>query len=237
VLLFVGCAARDPKHFSRSPRGVEGLSLLGARVIYIAETHNELAHHKLQAHIIHSLHRRGHPIAVGMEMIDVTQQRALDQYLEKKISWKAFARSTNFESGWGKTSPAYKRILQWCRRKEVPVIGLNAPSSTTRKLAQGTKLSSAEAALVPNFPAPPGGFDKFSAAMAHHPDSGSLHRYYQAQRAWDTTMAAEILSWLRNHDGTLVVLLGQVHADPQTGVPWYVARNSDVKQVIVYPEE
>ena len=46
-----------------------------------------------------------------MEMIDITQQSALDEYLEKKISWTTFAQSTDFESGWGKTSPAYKRIL------------------------------------------------------------------------------------------------------------------------------
>ena len=206
-------------------------------MIYVAETHNEPAHHKLQEQIIHSLHQRGHPIAVGMEMIDVTQQSVLDQYLEKKTGWRAFARSTSFESGWGRTSPAYQRILEWCRRKEVSVIGLNAPSSITRKLARGTKLTSAEAALIPNFPGPPGGFRKFRAEMAHHPGSGSPGRYYRAQRAWDATMAAGILSWLRNNDGTLVVLLGQVHADPQTGVPWYVARNSGVAQVIIYPKE
>jgi uncharacterized iron-regulated protein len=70
--------------------------------------------------------------------------------------------------------------------------------------------------------------------MAHHPVSWSLRRYYQAQRARDATMAARILSWLRNHHGTLVVLLGQVHADPQTGVPWYVAKNSGVAQVVIY---
>ena len=172
-----------------------------------------------------------------MEMIDVTQQRALDQYLEKKISWTTFARSTAFESGWGKTSPAYKRILEWCRRNQVPVLGLNAPQSVTRKIARNQKLTSAESALIPKFPEPPGGFQKFQAAMASHPGSGSLRRYYQAQRAWDATMARTILSWLRNHQGTLVVLLGQMHADAQTGVPWYVARNSDVTQLIIYPKQ
>jgi hypothetical protein len=31
------------------------------------------------------------------------------------------------------------------------------------------------------------------------------------------------------------VLLGRFHADPRTGVPWYVARKSRVTQVIFYP--
>ena len=236
-LVLAGCAAHDQTPSTRPPGLLGESSLLRARVIYVAERHNEFAHHQLQQKIIRSLHQRDHSVTVGMEMIDVTQQRALDQYLEKTISWTTFARSTAFESGWGKTSPAYKRILEWCRRNQVSVLGLNAPQSITRKIARNQTLTSAESALIPQFPEPPGGFQKFQAAMASHPGSGSVRRYYQAQRAWDATMATSILSWLRNHQGTLVVLLGQMHADARTGVPWYVARNSDVTQVIIYPKE
>ena len=237
LLLLVGCAEQDPARFGRSPRHIEGFSLPPARIIYIAERHNAPSHHQAQEEIIRSLHQRGRPLAVGMEMIDVTQQRALDQYLEKKTSWTAFAQSTDFESGWGKTSAAYKRILKWCRRNAIPVLALNAPRSITRKIASNQKLTLNEAALIPKFPEPPGGFEKFQAIMAGHPGSGSVRRYYEAQRAWDTSMAANILSWLRHHHGTLVVLLGQVHADPQTGVPWYVAKNSRVRQIVIYPKE
>jgi aminopeptidase N len=236
ALALAGCAAHTTTKPNPSPLLVEQSSPR-TRVIYLAERHNEPAHHKLQERIIRSFHQRRNSVTVGMEMIDVTQQRALDQYLEKKISWTMFARNTGFESGWGKTSAAYKRILEWCRRNEVPVLGLNAPRSITQKIASNQKLTPAEATLVPKFPAPPRGFQKFRAAMAGHPGSGSVRRYYEAQRAWDATMAATILSWLHNHRGTLVVLLGQIHADPQTGVPWYVARNSDVTQVIIYPKE
>ena len=236
-LVLTGCAAHDPTPSARRPGLLGESSLLRARVIYVAERHNEFSHHRLQQKIIRSRHQRDHSVTVGMEMIDVTQQRALDQYLAKKISWTTFARSTTFESGWGKTSPVYKRILEWCRRNQVPVLGLNAPQSVTRKIARNQTLTSAESALIPKFPEPPGGFQKFQAAMASHPGSGSVRRYYQAQRAWDATMATTILSWLRHHQGTLVVLLGQMHADAQTGVPWYVARNSDVTQLIIYPKE
>jgi uncharacterized iron-regulated protein len=236
-LVLAGCAAQDSTPSTQPPGLLGESSRLRARVIYVAERHNESSHHKLQEKIIRSLHQRDHSVTVGMEMIDVTQQRALDQYLGKKVSWTTFARSTSFASGWGKTSPAYKRILEWCRKNQVPVLGLNAPPSVTRKIARNQKLTSAESALIPKFPEPAGGFEKFQAAMASHPGSGSVRRYYQAQRAWDTTMATTILSWLRNHQGALVVLLGQMHADAQTGVPWYVGRNSDVRQLIIYPKE
>jgi uncharacterized iron-regulated protein len=71
--------------------------------------------------------------------------------------------------------------------------------------------------------------------MAGHPGGGSLRRYYEAQRAWDTTMAGRILGWLSDHPGTLVVLLGRYHADPSTGVPWYVGRRAKITQVVLLP--
>jgi uncharacterized iron-regulated protein len=237
ALALAGCASFSSFDSGNSNPPTRESSLSEARVIYVAEIHNDPAHHRLEESIIRSLHRTGHSVTVGLEMVEVTQQSALDQYLEKKTSWTTFARSTEFESGWGKTSPAYKRILEWCRRNQVPVVGLNAPHSVTRKIARNQKLTSAEFQLIPKFPEPPGGFQKFEAAMAGHPGSGSVRRYYRAQRAWDATMAGTILSWLRNNQGTLVVLLGQMHADAQTGVPWYVARNSEVAQLIVYPKE
>jgi uncharacterized iron-regulated protein len=235
ALALTSCAA--PSASERSPKLPAGSGIQQARIIYIAEKHDEPTHHQLQSNVIRSLYQRGKPVTVGMEMIDFTQQAALDQYLQKKISWSEFSRRTGFERDWGKTSPAYKRILAWCRRNKVPVIGLNAPQSLTRKLARNQKLTSAEAALIPNFPEPSGGFKKFKAAMAGHPGSSALRRYYEAQRAWDTTMAQRILAWLPDHQGTMVVLLGRFHADPQTGVPWYVARSSNVDQVILYPAE
>ena len=226
-----------PSTRSRSPSAES--SSLRARVIYVAERHNESIASPTpgENHSLRSINADSR-VTVGMEMIDVTQQRALDQYLEKKISWTTFARSTGFESGWGKTSPAYKRILEWCRRNEVPVLGLNAPQSVTRKIARNQKLTSAESALIPKFPEPPGGFKKFQAAMAGHPGSGSVRRYYEAQRAWDATMAGTILSWLRNHQGTLVVLLGTNSRRPANGRSVVCREELQMSaQLVIYPKE
>ena len=200
--------------FARSSQVSVSYGLEGADIIYIAEKHDEAFHHRFQEKIIRSLHRQGKPVTEGMEMIDLTQQAALDDYLDKRISWNEFVRRTAFDLGWGRTSPAYARILSWCRRNEVPVIALNAPQTVTRKLARNEPLTAEEKRLVPTYPEPPGGFKQFQTAMAGHANAGSLGRYYEAQRAWDQTMAGRILAWLPNHSGTLVVLLGRFHADP-----------------------
>jgi uncharacterized iron-regulated protein len=237
MLTFVGCAACSSVGLDRLPVLVPESRLAQARVIYIAEAHDNPSHHQLQERVIRALHRRGKLVTVGMEMIDVSQQTALDEFLERKISWSEFSHRTGFDRGWGQTSPAYKRILVWCRRNRLPVLALNAPQAVTRKIARNAKLSATEVQFVPDFPEPPGGFEKFTAAMAGHPGSGPLRRYYEAQRAWETTMAARILAWLPEHQGTMVVLLGRIHADPQTGVPWYVARKAKITQVILSPPE
>ncbi len=234
ALALGGCAAHAPATVDRSSVTARESGRPRARVIYIPEKHGDPSDHQLQE-IIRSLHRRRESVTVGMEMIDVTQQADLDQYLKGAISWSQFSRRTGFDRGWAKTSPAYKRILTWCRRNDIPVIGLNSPPPVTRKIARNQKLTPAEALLIPSFPEPPGGFEKFKAAMAGHPGTGSLRRYYEAQRAWDTTMAGRILAWLSANPGTLVVLLGRFHADPQTGVPWYVARGANTTQVIISP--
>ena len=236
LLALAGCVTRPgAAAFARSSQFSVSYGLEGAHIIYIAEKHDEAFHHRFQEKIIRSLHRQGKPVTVGMEMIDLTQQAALDDYLDKRISWNEFVRRTAFDRGWGRTSPAYARVLSWCRRNEVPVIALNAPQTVTRKLARNEPLTAEEKRLVPTYPEPPGGFKQFQTAMAGHTDAGSLGGYYEAQRAWDQAMAGRILAWLPNHSGTLVVLLGRFHADPWTGVPWYVARKSHVAQVILFP--
>jgi uncharacterized iron-regulated protein len=79
--------------------------LEGARIVYIGEKHDEVSHHQFEEKILRMLHKREKTVTLGMEMLDVTQQAALDDYLGKKISWSEFASRTAFDREWGKTSP------------------------------------------------------------------------------------------------------------------------------------
>ena len=209
-----------------------------ARIVYIGEKHDQPSHHHFQEQIIRMLRQQGKSLAVAMEMLDVTQQPALEDYLQGQLSWISFARRTGFDCGWGKTSPGYKRILSWCRRNMIPVLALNAPEIVARKLARNQPLTAEEKQLIPIYPAPPAGFEQFQKAIgSYHPIGHSARRYYQAQRARDQTMAGRILMWLSQQHGTLVVMLGRFHADPYTGVPWYVGRKANVRQLILFPTD
>ncbi len=237
LLASAGCVTKPPSASMASSSFDLG-KLDKARIVYIGEKHDQASHHRFQEHIIRMLRQQGKSLTLGMEMLDVTQQPALDDYLRGRLSWTNFARRTAFDRGWGRTSPAYKRILSWCRRNRIPVLALNAPEIVARKLARNQPLTAEEKRFIPTYPEPPAGFKQFQKAIgSHHQIGHSGRRYYEAQRARDQTMAARILTWLSRQPGTLVVMLGRFHADPDTGVPWYVARNEDVRQLILFPTD
>jgi uncharacterized iron-regulated protein len=112
LLALPGCLTHSGStSFARPPQVSAPYRLEGARIIYIAEKHDEASHHQFQEEIIRTLHRQGKPVTVGMEMVDLTQQAALDDYLGKRISWNEFVLRTAFDRGWGRTSPGYARIM------------------------------------------------------------------------------------------------------------------------------
>jgi aminopeptidase N len=235
LLVSTGCVTTPPSA-SMTSSSFDLAKLDKARIVYIGEKHDQPSHHQFQERIIRMLRQQGKSLTVGMEMLDVTQQPPLEEYLQGRLSWISFARRTAFDRGWGRTSPAYKRILSWCRQNMIPVLALNAPEIVARKLARNQPLTAQEKQLIPTYPEPPAGFEQFQKAIgSHHPIGHSARRYYEAQRAWDQTMAGRILTWLSHQTGTLVVMLGRFHADPYTGVPWYVARKANVHQLILFP--
>ena len=174
MLALAGCVTQPGSASFGAEAALSGSE--GARIVYIGEKHDEAFHHQFQEKIIRSLHRQGKPVTVGMEMVDVTQQAALNDYVENRIPWSEFTLRTGFDRGWGKTSSAYRRILFWCQRNEVPVIALNAPQTVTRKLARGESLTGEERQFLPTCAEPPGGFEQFRGAMADHGNVGSLRR-------------------------------------------------------------
>jgi hypothetical protein len=99
----------------RRHAGCAGGPTRRARIIFIAEKHDEASHHRLQNQIIRCF-TGGNNLTVGMEMIDVTQQAALDDYAGRKSVGGVCGRT--FDRGWeGPHRPT--SIISWCRRNGV----------------------------------------------------------------------------------------------------------------------
>src|ERR1700674_5695716 len=62
----------------------------GSKVILIGERHDEKHHHELQLDVIKALHKKGIPIAIGLEMFPTESQVQLDFWNEDKMNEPSF---------------------------------------------------------------------------------------------------------------------------------------------------
>jgi uncharacterized iron-regulated protein len=211
-----------------------------ADVIYVGETHDDPAHHEYELKLIRGLLGRKVKFAVGWEMFDETQQSSIDAWASHKISLEELLVKTDFQKRWGIYSPVYEQILRITEKANVRNLALNAPPELVRKIAQAEPLTAEEIALLPSgFVADSGAYKNFVALIGEHPGVAEtdLRRYFDAQNAWDQTMANRILEFKRrNPKVKLVVLTGRDHVFGGYGIPFYLRQKAHLKQLVLFPK-
>lgn len=186
------------------------------RLIYIGETHDNPASHRLQLQTIQALHEKSdRPLAVGMEMFAPHQQPVLNAWISGSLSEKEFIQQSNWYETWRIDYDYYRDILNYVREFHIPIIALNV--SKQDKMAA----MSGNTALPTNID--PYYHETMLAYFAGHshgnanPDS-----FIQIQSLWDDTMAQSIVSYLQqpaqlNHQ--MIVLAGDNHIRHGYGIP------------------
>jgi uncharacterized iron-regulated protein len=178
--------------------------------------------------------------AIGWEMFDETQQSSIDAWASHQISLEELMAKTGFQKRWGVYSPVYEQILRTTNKANVRNIALNAPDELARRIARGEPLTSEELAMLPSgFATDEGGYRNFVAMMGEHPgvEERDRRRYFEAQNAWDETMASRILEFKRrNPKLKLVVFTGRDHVSGGYGIPFYVSQKADLKQLVLFPK-
>jgi uncharacterized iron-regulated protein len=206
-----------------------------ANVIYLGETHDQLADHQAQLGIIQALHRGKPRMAIALEMVQKPYQFALDRYLSGTLSEPELLAQTEYQKRWGFDWRFYAPIFRFAKAKSLPLLALNTPSEITRKVAR----SGLESLIIEDFKwiPPRSEIDLSSASYrkrmletyeSFHQGKGNsdgFERFFQAQVLWDETMAEAIAqSWLKHPDRQIVVLVGQGHLLYGEGIPSRVAR-------------
>jgi len=161
-----------------------------ARVVVIGERHDDPSHHELQLKILRTLHERGVPLALGMEMLRADSQEQVDRWLRWGMPTEQF--EAVFRENWGLPWHLYRDILFYARKQRIPVIGLNVPREiVSRVAAEGDK-----------------------AYETHQSSTGRpFERFCEAQMAWDAAMASHAVAYLRaNRDRRMILLAGSAHA-------------------------
>ena len=214
-----------------------------SRIIYVAETHDNPASHRLQLDLLRALAQR-YPgrTAVAMEMFTPAQQEVLDSWVAREINEKNFLKS--WYSSWSMDFAYYRDILDYCREAGIPVLGINAEKSLVKAVARQdfAELTAEEQALLPatldlNDPYHQA---LTTAIFGGHMQGKQLAGFQRVQTLWDEAMAGNIVRFLASPQGDnfhLLVLAGGNHVRNGFGIPRRVFRQLPLSYTLIGSEE
>ena len=215
------------------------------RIVYIGETHDNPASHRLQLEVLTALNASSPgKIALGMEMFTPAQQPALDRWSTGELDEKNFLREVEWYSVWKGDFDLYRELLIFARDNRIPVVGLNADKQTKMSILNKPleELTAEERATIPELDLS----DPYHTAMVkaiygdHVKSEGRLAGFQRVQALWDETMAASIVQYLQSPKGMdkqMVVLAGGNHVRHGFGIPRRVFRQLPVSYTLVGSKE
>jgi uncharacterized iron-regulated protein len=216
-----------------------------ARIVYVGETHDNPASHRLEVRALEALAER-HPgrQAIGMEMFSLAQQPALDRWVAGLLDEKAFLRESRWFENWNMDFDYYRELLNVARERRIPVVALNAEKSLVAALRGKTldQLSAAERARLPQLDLT----DPYQSATAsavfgdRHHEGMAPDNFILIQTVWDETIAestARYLSSPAGKDKHLLVVAGGSHVQSGFGIPRRVFRRLPASYVLIGGKE
>lgn len=214
-----------------------------SRIVYVAETHDNPASHRLQFDLLQALAQR-YPqrTAVAMEMFTPGQQEILDAWVAGEMDEKAFLK--HWYNGWKMDFAYYRDILNYCRDEKIPVLGINAEKSLVQAVGRKdfAALTAEEQALLP---ATLDLDDPYHRALTEtifgaHAQGAMLAGFQRVQTLWDEAMAENVVRFLASPQGEdfhLLVLAGGNHVRNGFGIPRRVFRSLPHSYTLVGNEE
>lgn len=194
-------------------------------VIFVGESHDQLAHHEFQAAVIEALVADGRDVVIGFEMFS----RFNDGLNGWTLGWwdePEFILKSDWKTQWGFDFALYRPIFNAAKRHRLPMVGLNVPRDWVRRVGrQGTAgLTAEEKAQVPAIETTYEPHRQvFTALMGGHPMTGAQgENIYSAQVLWDVAMADSAAKTLKsmppNRRTILVVIAGVGHVMYGAGI-------------------
>ena len=209
------------------------------RIVLVGEHHGDKRHHMAQLAVIRALKEAGLRVAVGLEMFRNESQPALDQWISGEIDAKRFEEI--YYDNWNFPWQAYRKIFEYARNHQIPMIGLNVPREITRQVSrngfkslspeQKGKIAEVSCIVDQQY------MNYIRKAFGGH-SHGQLNFIYfcEAQLVWDNVMALNTLNYLEKYpDAVVVVLTGTGHAR-KGAIPRQIRNLSQVPHGVILPE-
>jgi len=215
------------------------------RVIFVGETHDNPAAHRLQLDLLKALQKK-YPgrVALAMEMFTPAQQPALDKWAAGGSSEKEFLRESDWYSSWRMNYALYQPLLEFARQERIRVLGINAEKALVKVVGRTSpdELSAEDRGKLPVMDFS----DPYQQALVRSTFEGHSHGgpeidgFLRVQTLWDETMAENIAAFLKdpqNADTHLLVMAGGNHIRYGFGIPRRVFRRIPVNYVLVGSKE
>lgn len=212
-----------------------------ARVVYVGETHDNPASHRLELDVLKGMEER-HPgkTALGMEMFVRSQQPVLDRWVAGELDEKSFLKESHWFDSWKMDFAYYRDLLIYAKEHRIPVIALNAEKDLVQAVRSMPieELSPELKARLPEMDLS----DPYQRGMAESIFAGHSHGkmvmdgFVRAQTLWDETMAesaARFLASPQGKDRHLVVVAGGNHIGHGFGIPRRVFRRIPASYVMI----
>jgi uncharacterized iron-regulated protein len=215
-----------------------------SRLVYVGETHDNPAAHRLQLDVLQAIAAR-YPgqVSLGMEMFTPAQQPVLDRWSAGELDEKHFLRDVHWYSTWQSDFDYYRDLLTFARDQQIPVIGINAEKKMVQAVSRRwDELSEQERAALPELDLT----DPYHTAMVaaiygdHVQGEGKLAGFARVQALWDETMATSIATYLQSPQGRgrhMVVLAGGNHVRYGFGIPRRVFRRLPLSYTLIGSRE
>lgn len=211
------------------------------RLVFVGEVHDDPGHHLVQVQILQALMNRDPTLDVAMECFQVQQQPIINGYLNGKIDENRFLKEVRWQETWGFPYRFYRPLIQAAKYQRRSLIGINAPADVIREVAKrGLKGINPEERdrLARDIDLTNTQHRAFLREVykehAHH-DLKNFEYFYEAQCAWEDTMAENIAKYLKTHSRKLIVFVGNGHIMNRYGIPDRVLKRLSVSMAIVAP--
>lgn len=215
-----------------------------ARVVFVGETHDNPASHRLQEQILSALQKNnpGH-VTLAMEMFTPSQQDVLDRWVAGDLSEKEFLKQVDWYGTWHMNFGFYRGLLTLCRDRQIPILALNADAALKKKVGRTPfeDLEQAEKAKLPQMDHN----DPYQQAMVkavfadHKMGQAMADGFQRVQTLWDETMAENLANHLKARDDShqVMVIAGGNHVRYGYGIPRRMFRRIPAAYLLVGSEE
>ncbi len=210
--------------------------LAASHFVLLGERHDNPDHHRLQGRVVEALAKAGRRPAVVLEMLELGQQSAIDEYVAR-----GDAAGFGAALGWEKTSwppfKDYQPILEAVFAGKLTILAGNIAQADAKALVkQGVSAllpaRVQELRLSEAFPAPLEAtlVEELRASHCGQLPESLLGPMALAQHARDAQMA-KVLARAGAKDGA-VLIAGGGHARLDRAVPYYLALEAPGKSVV-----